>query len=464
MCIHHRQELVPAVQDVIDSGVLPVLKKLLISEESEDELILRVINLLEGLAGGTLDQLRVVVDEELLQQLAPICRFRFQEFYYDIPEGVSSLLEAACFTCMREGDRAFLNRAMEFMVPLADFKPKVTASFMCRIVIMWNKKFKFSSLVVTEFFPRFFDWLSSADKWMKEDICQSMKYVAYDQKAARMAFDSGVLPKVVNLLDANHGEHAEDVFAVLNWFARFYPEEVSDACFPRDRSLGLYAKVADMTVANRWSEHRRILDLLTKLLKKGHAKVFYGTDWIPYLVKAAQLPEIRELQEQAQGEPDAGKIDDLPEYVRRHMEFRACHLIAKITLDTLQSKPAEVARLVKQGVIVPLCRYLKHEPNTHVPLHGRWPPVDDDEYDEYNISEDDCLISSPLLALVGIFHFGALDKYQRHQFVNKYGRDILAAGGIEGARTFKGSCKPDYAEQAGFFLLQLEAMQASLSA
>ena len=158
MCIHHRQELVPAVQDVIDSGVLPVLKKLLISEESEDELILRVINLLEGLAGGTLDQLRVVVDEELLQQLAPICRFRFQEFYYDIPEGVSSLLEAACFTCMREGDRAFLNRAMEFMVPLADFKPKVTASFMCRIVIMWNKKFKFSSLVVTEFFPRFFDW------------------------------------------------------------------------------------------------------------------------------------------------------------------------------------------------------------------------------------------------------------------------------------------------------------------
>jgi len=183
----------------------------------------------------------------------------------------------------------------------------------------------------------------------------------------------------------------------------------------------------------RFSANDRIVDLLTEFVQQGYTQGVITAGWLPYLVSVAPRPRV--FRRWCQLSSIYNKV------LRKHTDFRVYHLIAKIILDTLETNPRQVRKLVTQGAIEPLCRYLQHEPHAHVALHDRpWEkkaPVDFRKIQR--LEEKHVVISSPLLALVGIMMFGEVEKNRRRLPANPYAQRIKEAGGLKGSGYFRSS-------------------------
>jgi len=457
------------VKKIIDGGIVPLIKMNVIS--GNRNLVLLALEVLQNLTAGTLEQLHAVVDDELWHQFSRFLGIPRMPTSHQDKTPTISVLEQICDTCMRKGDQDFPNRTLELVEQLLSFEQSTALTLMNRVCTHCNKNFNFNQDILKRLFPRLISLLDAFNEsvnWnIGREICLPMKYLAYDKDIAQMAFEADLLPRLIRLLDVDHGHQEEVVLMILNWLAKFYPKQVVEACRPAPNGADFHARVTKMTMSNRWPVYGHILAILSIFIKQGYAQDVADAGWFPYLIEVGQQSHSRKLRnmghENSQNEPmqdgfGSGYDDDL--------EFPACHLIAELILDKLYMSPAEIAECVNQGAIPLLCRYLQHESNATVASCGRPPKrraTENDDESEYDFQEYRSLVSSPLLALMGIFTLGELGRFQRRLPANDYGEMILDAGGLAGAKIFLQSQDQDIRDHASIFVTQLVSYQELMS-
>jgi len=416
------QKRTQAIQEVIDSGCAPLLRQLVFYEDRD--IMTKILDILMLFTTGTLKQLHTVVDEEFLDQIARLSHAfgRYQgSGNYEAPE----LLGIICKTCVREGDWETVNSILKYV----DLIFEIDRGNALKVMADIGDDFSEQVRVDQELMSRIFQHIIEPDaKTFFETlyITESMKYLTYDSETAQFIFRRKLLSR---LFERYLGRRR--LLVILNWLARSYPEEVFEACAPAPTGNDLYAKVMNLYNWRRFSANDRIVDLLTEFVQQGYTQGVITAGWLPYLVSVAPRPRV--FRRWCQLSPVYNKV------LRKHTDFRVYHLIAKIVLDTLETNP--IRELVTQGAIEPLCRYLQHEPHAHVALYDRpWEkksPVDFRKIQR--LEENHVVISSPLLALVGIMMFGEVEKNRRRLPANPYAQTIKEAGGLKGSRYFRSS-------------------------
>ena len=412
------QKVVQAIQEVIDSGCVPFIIRFL---DKKGKLKDNAYKILPKLCTGTLKQLHEVMDTNLLERVVA----GKNPLYNCLKD---SILVEMCRTCIREGDSVLLNRILSS----TDVHGVGNMGFISRESL---EGIAFDSEIVEKIYSHIIERLPSTYNalFTRKNLCSCMRLLTYDQTIARFAFDKKLVSKWIEVLSKHYDRGVRSVFLVLKWLTRFYPREVFEACASAPKGDDLCAKVKRLPDMQRLSANDRIVDLLLEFVLYGYTKGVVAAGWLPYLVSVAPRP--RYLQRLCRVSPAENK------YLRERSEFHAYHLIAKIVLDTLETNPAQVSELVAQGAIEPLCRYLQHEPHAHVAPYQR-PCYRRSSINSRRIQrldEDHTIISSPLLALVGIMILGEVEKNRRRLPANPYAQRTKGAGGLKGSLYFRSS-------------------------